>query len=623
MRYTVACRPSRSLLLSDGSGGFFYSPLRGPLSSRYQGWFSSGQKLLSSISPDLPEPVRAVVSPSSVCLEGDGYSMTYLLSSLSLHTRISLSRPRPLPVKISYDVRGIFSDPRFTQEYLFSERESGFDCSCGDVTLHHRLPPFQLGEGSWREENYSLDKSRRDPPFSRWVFEKKLLLKEASFFTLSFSLSEPLPFKLAEARAGASAPRFSSLTSFERGVKFAFLNARSLSTDSAFLWAGLPYFPYHWGRDASIALPGLIAGGEFDLFKKIAEHHFRTLGGNGRVVNFIGLDGLPNYASEDATWWFLRAMERYVDQSGDLAFLEKNRDFIVKILEGGLKRREDGLLFHAPNESWMDTLSTPRLKAVEIEALFARALGFSAKMKEHLGVDLSSEAEKAENAMERYWNGRYLDDSLGNSVLRPNQVIALNLGFGKKEALESLRRLEVPHGIVTLDPDDERFRPRDTGRDTSAYHNGDVWPWLTCQYVSLLVKWGETEKAWNFTKRLLRGFKKGAVGHLPEIYDAADQRGRGCPSQLWSMAEFVRNAFEDYAGIRPKLSENRIEISPSLPSALGKIACRSRIGDQMVEVRATEKSVEVRPEREEETELVIWGRGGELSRREEERDGDR
>lgn len=625
MKYVTSCKPSRSVVLMDRAGGFLFLPLLGPNPSRYNGWFVDDTKLLSSISTGLPPPKRAIVHPNSVELQGEDYRAELLVAPRTLHLRISLAYPQELLLGLRYDVRGIFSDPRMTQNYSFSKTANGFECSCANTSLLHELPRHTLLDGRWVEEHYPLDKSRLDPPFSRWVFEKEVGLEKNSLFSVSISTNEPVPYHRAVADSEifteSTAPNFRSLPKFERAVKFAMLNCTSLihrDRPGRFPWVGLPYFPYVWGRDFSIALNAFTATGRLGEVRKYLQHVFHTIGGNGRILNFIGPDRIPNFKSEDATWWMMLALERYVDYSGDFSFLESNSDYLKRIIEGGLNRRENGLISHAPDESWMDTPSTPRRKAIEIEALFANALKFVTRTGLP-GLDFSQAAKKAVRATESYWNGSYLDDAEGDSTLRPNQLVALNLGFGDFSALKALRELEVPHGILSISPSDPRFCPQNTGTDTSSYHNGDVWPWMTSQYVSALISAGEVERAWALTERMIDGFRRGAIGHLPELYDATSQKDRGCASQLWSMSEFSRNAYEDYAGIRPRLSQGFVEISPSLPPSLDSISCKTLISGQLIELRASKNSVTLIPSRDEDVKVIIWGEKGTLKRRTVER----
>lgn len=624
MRYSLDCTPQTSAILIDGHGGFLSLPLSGDLRSRYEGWFVNGKKLLSSIKTNLPKAKTANIYPTHFELCGKDYKTVMLLSPKTLNYKVSLKKPRPLKITLSYDIRDLFGDPRFSQNYLFSKSDSGITCVCNDTTIHHNMPDFKTNDGKWREEKYPLDKSRADAPFSRWVYEKQFSFNSTDNLTLTLSQKET-PSSYYRAMTDAQiftethSPKFSSSNSeFSRAINFASLNCVSLfSKPSAGQtpWAGLPYFPYPWGRDTSISFPALFALGEFETFKTIADHMCYTLGANGRLANYVDMKKIPQFNAEDATWWFVKSLEDYLDYSGDFKFLNSNKEYLIKIIEGGLSRRDNGLIVHGSNETWMDTPSTPRYKAIETEALFSNALNFAVRIKDQLGLDYSRDAAKAKRQVESYWNGSYLDDGKNDSTLRPNQVIALNLGIGSKKALKSLENLEVPHGILTLDPKDPRFESKDLGVNTGAYHNGDVWPWLTCEYISTLVRFGKVNHAWAFTQKLLDGFNQGAIGHLPEIYDASSQTERGCPSQLWSMAQFIKNAYQDYLGIHPKLIDNEIYFSPSLPDSLKSMSAKSKIGDNIIEFRADSKSAKIIPKNNSDIKTIIWGRECKLSRR--------
>lgn len=107
----------------------------------------------------------------------------------------------------------------------------------------------------------------------------------------------------------------------------------------------------------------------------------------------------------------------------------------------------------------------------------------------------------------------------------------------------------------------------------AAYHNGTVWAWTAGPAITALTRFGQQETAYAVTRELARQIlEDDARGHLAELADATlDARGRVRPSgtyaQSWSTAEFVRNAVQDYLGVRPRLLDGVVAITPALPRA--------------------------------------------------------
>ena len=86
--------------------------------------------------------------------------------------------------------------------------------------------------------------------------------------------------------------------------------------------AGFPWF-LEWGRDAMIALPGLLLDGEknpdyLDVLKEFSANMK-----DGVVPNFLGLRPDDNaYNSADASLWFAWAVQQYLAATGDYAALK-------------------------------------------------------------------------------------------------------------------------------------------------------------------------------------------------------------------------------------------------------------------------------------------------------------
>jgi glycogen debranching enzyme len=389
------------------------------------------------------------------------------------------------------------------------------------------------------------------------------------------------------------------------------------------IFAGLHWFPNYWGRDTFICLPGAcLVRGEFETAREILE----TFAGlqekdqkspfYGRVPN-LAMPGQVYYNTADGTLWFLREAYEYLKYTGDHAFAARFLPVAKRAIEGTIAKRTDakGLVVHGQAETWMDAGGeehphSPRgNRAVEIQALWHAALESGAGIAEAAGEDELARqwrrraAAVREAFAELYWDGEraalhdHIDpDGAPDRKVRPNQIFAATVPWSEllpadREArmVEFVSRTCVlPHGVVSLDPSDPDFHPRHLDMDRyhfdEAYHNGDVWVWLTGPVVSALVKHGMTEDAWKQTA-VLRDlfFTEGAAGTLPELRNGVpEERGEnveGAVSQAWSLAEFLRNFYQDYLGVRPDLLSGVLELSPALPPGLSWVHAPVRLGD--------------------------------------------
>jgi predicted glycogen debranching enzyme len=214
-----------------------------------------------------------------------------------------------------------------------------------------------------------------------------------------------------------------------------------------------------------------------------------------------------------------------------------------------------------------DWVVTPRRgKAVEINALWYNALKL---LEGWLARDaLPEEAERVRGIAERvqasfnrrFWSGEIghlfdvIDGEEGNDpACRPNQLLAIALDNPVLDrshwpaVVDTVReRLLTPLGLRSLAPGHPEYKARYFGdlraRD-AAYHQGTVWGWLIGPYVDAWLKLHPEDSAG--ARKLLEGFlphlSEAGIGSISEIFDAEEPyTPRGCISQAWSVAEFLR-----------------------------------------------------------------------------------
>lgn len=347
--------------------------------------------------------------------------------------------------------------------------------------------------------------------------------------------------------------------------------------------AGYPWFT-DWGRDTMIALPGLtLATGRFDVARSILLE-FADSVDQGMLPNvFPDTTETPQYNSVDAALWFFEAARQYLDYSNDADFIRARLypklteiiDWHVRGTRYGIHTDTDSLLIAGDRNTqltWMDArvdgqCVTPRNgKPVEIQALWYNALTFTAKLAEAFRDEAtrSRMEELADTVRESFgrafWNEQrgclydVIDGQTRDDSLRPNQVMALSLGYCAIPDVHARRIMEAaehylltPYGLRTLAPFEPGYRGRYTGppaeRD-AAYHQGTVWPWLLGPFLVADVRFNG-DSALRRRSRLLEPLRMFALGRgagqIPEIFDGdAPHEPRGCFAQAWSVAEVLR-----------------------------------------------------------------------------------
>ncbi len=360
----------------------------------------------------------------------------------------------------------------------------------------------------------------------------------------------------------------------------AFVAARG---DGHTLLAGYPWFG-DWGRDTMISLSGLtLATGRPAIAAQILRTYARHLSG-GMLPNRFPEGGAPlgdhDYNTVDATLWFIEALRRHHEATGDTALIRELFPHLREIVEAhcqgtrhGIRRDPaDGLLQAGADGlqlTWMDAkvnseVITPRIgKPVEVNALWFCALGSMAAFAPLCGESgeaYAALAEQARQGFQRFWNPQagccfdLLDGPGGDpdASLRPNQLLAVALTdqlLSPRQARQVLeicgQRLLTPMGLRSLDPADPRYRGRYGGgpveRDR-AYHQGTVWAWWLGPWALAHARvHGSPLQALHWLEAIGDHLAAAGLGSVSEIFDGdPPHHPRGCIAQAWSVAEVLR-----------------------------------------------------------------------------------
>lgn len=367
--------------------------------------------------------------------------------------------------------------------------------------------------------------------------------------------------------------------------------------------AGFPWF-LDWGRDALIAVRGMIAAGFLSEARDVLIQ-FGQFEHRGSLPNMICGDDAANRDTSDAPLWFFVACSDLIRSEGKDRILDQPcgnrtlREVLISIAESYLSGTpngiqidpDSGLVFSPAHYTWMDTnhpAGTPREGyAIEIQALWFAALTFLARhdQPEKTGK-WQSLAEKVRQSVMALFvlpEAGYLSDCLHGAsgtparlaqrddALRPNQLLAITLGLVCDEkicsavldacqsllipgAIRSLadrptrRPLEIHHNGHLINDPHHPYQGRYTGdedtRRKPAYHNGTAWTWPFPSYCEAwMLRYGSDGKA--TARAILYSsrdlIRKGCLGHVPEVLDGDfPHTPRGCDAQAWGVSELLR-----------------------------------------------------------------------------------
>ncbi len=477
------------------------------------------------------------------------------------------------------------------------------------VTAYPGAPPLFLASdecayerlGTWyRNMYYAVEEARGLPCLEDHYIPGffKLTTSSSAEFTITAAAGELLPPEgdvLEE-----EARRHRAFLLARAGYKDAFLRQLVLAaadfvvlrraTGKKTIVAGYPWF-LDWGRDALISLPGLLLCTGRTAEAKEVLLTFAAYEKDGLLPNnFPDAGEEPWYHAVDAPLWFFYAVQKFLEYTGDYAFVREELYPVLKRIVShyrkgtrfGIGMDADGLVTagHPGLQlTWMDAkvgnwVVTPREgKPVEVNALWYNALRLMEQLAvafgDHSdGKDYRDLAARARESFRKcFWNPEEscLYDVIGkegkDAAVRPNQILAVSLPHSpltRDKARLVVRRvweeLYTPCGLRSLSPRHPCYRGRYEGdqvaRD-SAYHQGTAWSWLLGHFVTAFLKaYGRTPGNLRLARMFLEPFREHlrahGIGSISEIFDGdAPFHPRGCFAQAWGVAEILRAAVED------------------------------------------------------------------------------
>ncbi|MFM1867778.1 MAG: 4-alpha-glucanotransferase [Planctomycetota bacterium] len=361
---------------------------------------------------------------------------------------------------------------------------------------------------------------------------------------------------------------------------------RSDGREGRSIIAGFPWFE-DWGRDAMLALPGLLLQtGRLDDAKLVIETFLDHVKDGLLPNRFPDETTEPEYHAADAPLLALIAATSVFRASNDGAWLADVIPALRGIIEHFIAGTQHGIGIDADGLvragemgfqlTWMDakvngTVVTPRAgKPIELSALWIEALmGLAAALRvdspakdEVTAAWLETHAARAQTSFAKFWNletqsfrdvlecqdvGGEISDV--GDLLRPNQLFALaadHISIDSDWRTRALARisaqLATPLAVRTLAPSTRGYRGRYEGDQRSrdfAYHNGTAWPFLTGlrMRAELRADRARGERLAQLVLSDLSGqLRDGGLGSIAEIADGdAPHDSRGCPMQAWSV----------------------------------------------------------------------------------------
>jgi glycogen debranching enzyme len=367
----------------------------------------------------------------------------------------------------------------------------------------------------------------------------------------------------------------------------------------------------------------------------------------GRAPSRFDITGTPRYRTADGAAVLVAALGDYLRVAGnENLVLGERRLFWTNpvFAQRGYNdprqmRTQHGFIRNDEGQTWVQQIEAQRgmgvrgPESVEVQARYYQNLRTMERLAIIMGVrgqaqEYAATAAEFQRAFERAFiqDDRVVDhrdaDARPSPIPRPSGLYALQ-SFDLDPEVERrlLRRiageLVYEHGVSTRPQTDSLFYPfldaPDHYEPDAARYEGAVWTALSGPLVSLLVKHGAPQRAYEQTQALINHLlERGVVGGIPENVDPHPRDGRlgvgGAPVQPWSLAEFLRNAHQDYLGVK-YLAGNMLVLEPNMPASWGETTSRIRVRNGWVRTtvrqRGNELAVSLVPEGQLPREAVL------------------
>lgn len=620
-KYTISISPEgeNSCVMTNGQAGFWYSNVNNTSQLSHMGWTIFENKILNSYELcDSNNEIFAKREADSITLSFDGIRYYYsafdyqmlLADSLNLLMWRFFKALQPFVIRLEFPstLRNIELTKINKKIYSLSWDQESKDSNTPGLIYLLTNTAFQPRLTKKHNLVVDFNSGKMDfflfaaGDFKKASFLENNIIKNGQKFidakiTKRTNLLENSEFKCSD----------DTLTKAVAWAKVS-INDLIMKQSGSGIFAGLPWFNNYWGRDTFISFGGAIfVNGRFSTGRKILQNFSKWQNSDnasrlyGRIPNRVTLSDII-YNTADGTPWFLYQMMNYLEYGGNLADIENFYVVVEKAIEGALANftDENGFLYHDDADTWMDAKGasgawSPRgNRAVEIQILWIRALELGIKLAQHEKNEHQLQQwqgvlrQVKKNFAAYFWNQEGLYDHLNSDgspdmQIRPNQLFAVSLDDDniltprQQEILTRnvFEKMTFPYGVASLYPFDKNFHPWHHYKtfyvQDAAYHNGIVWTWLSGPMITALAKFNQSANILTMFKDISQQIlKRGAVGTQSELLDALPRLGKvypnlsGTVTQAWNLAEFNRNVHEDFMGVRPRLLDNKIIISPIL-----------------------------------------------------------
>lgn len=345
--------------------------------------------------------------------------------------------------------------------------------------------------------------------------------------------------------------------------------------------SGRPGYAWYFGRDAVWSGLAFNDLGDFETVKEVLKTFIRYQEISGKIYHELTTSGSVHYDASDATPLFVTLMARYLQNSGDIAFVKENigavhkameycystdtdGDHLIEIANVGHGWLEGGDLYGSKTEFYLVGLWN---EALNDAAYLSEATENMAKQQQY-----ANDAKTVNHILNTdFWNrkGYYNYGKKADGTFTDELIIlpSVPVYFGVTEHDKSLEMVKqfgtssfsTDWGLRMISGSNSMFNP-------TAYHAGNVWPLFTGWTSLAEYQTGRYFQGYSHIMSNLENYKAFSLGCVPEVLNGLIYKPGGVTQhQCWSETMVIQPVIEGLLGFRPDAQTKTMSLAPRFP----------------------------------------------------------
>ena len=369
-----------------------------------------------------------------------------------------------------------------------------------------------------------------------------------------------------------------------------------------------PGFGWYFGGDAMMGSWAMTDYGDFEGARKTLDFLLKKQRFDGKTMHeltqsaaLLEWSDYPyGFYHADTTPLFLFSAARYLRQSGDREFLERNWEQLLKAYRFcDTMMDSDGLLSNEKGgAAAVETgaLSGKVKRDIYLQGVWLAGLrGFAEiagwKNERVLAKESRERWRKAAKQIENwfirdkgYFAFAQLKDATRYEANSGWQGMLLAYGGANAEmsarAAEALARptLATPWGTRLFATDSPYYNPL-------GYNDGSVWPFVTAQATMALYEHGQPAAGYRYLRGLANATGLSGAGFISEYFsgDRFAEGPRSVPHQLFSSVAMIHPLVSGMLGLEADAMRSVLRVHPQLPCHAGAVKFEAyRVGKYTV-----------------------------------------